>query len=196
MRRLFVPYRHGFHQPHTLHLSQHRDIRQAFPSGVSMQSPVLRIPDILVRIRIRRSAIFISNLQDASKFLCLLLFEGTFTSFYKDKSHKMSQNRRNQGFSYYFCFMMEGSGSGFVPLSNGSGSRRSKNIRMATLLVGFFLINTDKLPWSNVHAIFLCKAGCRMDKTTIIVEHEMNIEQASNSTYWWFKSYSNKKRHS
>jgi hypothetical protein len=33
--RLFVPYRRGLHQPHTLHLSQHRDIRQAFPWGVT-----------------------------------------------------------------------------------------------------------------------------------------------------------------
>jgi hypothetical protein len=33
-------------------------------------------------------AIFILDLQDAtkkSKFFCLLLFEGTFTSFFKDK---------------------------------------------------------------------------------------------------------------
>ncbi len=38
------------------------------------------------------------------------------------KSHKKkSQNSINQGFSYYFCLMMEGSGSGSVPLANGSG---------------------------------------------------------------------------
>jgi hypothetical protein len=29
---------------------------------------------------------------------------------------------RNQGFSYYFCLMIEGSGFGFVPLTNGFGS--------------------------------------------------------------------------
>jgi hypothetical protein len=40
----------------------------------------------------------------------------------------MSQNSRNQGFSYSFCFMIEGSGSGSragsgsIPLTNGSGS--------------------------------------------------------------------------
>jgi hypothetical protein len=28
----------------------------------------------------------------------------------------MSQNRKNQGFSYYFCLMMEGSGSGTVQI--------------------------------------------------------------------------------
>jgi hypothetical protein len=32
-------------------------------------------------------AIFVSDLQDVNKklFFCLLLFEGTFTSFFKDK---------------------------------------------------------------------------------------------------------------
>jgi hypothetical protein len=41
---------------------------------------------------------------------------------------KKSQNSRNQGFSYYFCLMIEGCGSGSVPLTNGSGSRRPKHI--------------------------------------------------------------------
>ncbi len=46
------------------------------------------------------------------KFFCLLLFEGTFTSDVKNwKILKKSQNSRNQGFSYFFCLMMEGSGS-------------------------------------------------------------------------------------
>jgi hypothetical protein len=31
---------------------------------------------------------------------------------------------------YYFCLMIEGSGSGSVPLTNGCGSRRPKNIRI------------------------------------------------------------------
>jgi hypothetical protein len=60
-------------------------------------------------------AIFVTDLQDAnkkldifSKLFCLLLFEDTFTSFFKDKK---SLNSRNQGFSYYFCLMKEGSGS-------------------------------------------------------------------------------------
>jgi hypothetical protein len=46
--------------------------------------------------------------------------EGTFTSFFKDeKSKRESHNSRNQGFSYYFCMMIEGSGSGTgsLPLS-------------------------------------------------------------------------------
>jgi len=53
-------------------------------------------------------AIFVISLQDANKklifiyFFSLLLFEGTFTSFFKIKSQKESQNSRNQGCSYYF----------------------------------------------------------------------------------------------
>ncbi len=39
---------------------------------------------------------------------------GTFTSFFKDKSHNTVENH---GFSYYFCLMMEGSGS--VLVTNG-----------------------------------------------------------------------------
>ncbi len=60
--------------------------------------------------------IFVIDLQDANRklFFWSLLFEDTFTSFFKDKSKK-SQNRRNQGFSYYFCLMIEGSGSGIIP---------------------------------------------------------------------------------
>ncbi len=50
------------------------------------------------------------------KFFCLLLFDGTFRSFFKDnKFIEMSQNSRNQCFSNYFCFMMEGSGSAKLP---------------------------------------------------------------------------------
>ncbi len=47
----------------------------------------------------------------------------------------MSQNSRNQDFSYYISLMIEGSGSGSragsgsgsIPLTNGSGSGRPKN---------------------------------------------------------------------
>jgi hypothetical protein len=43
-------------------------------------------------------AIFVTDLQDANKklikkkFFCSLLFEGTFTSFFKDKKSKRSIN--------------------------------------------------------------------------------------------------------
>jgi hypothetical protein len=65
-----------------------------------------------------------------NKFFCLLLFEGTFTSFFKDKKSKRSQNSRNQSFSYYFGLLIEGSGSGsgFIPLTKGFGSGWPKNM--------------------------------------------------------------------
>jgi len=59
-------------------------------------------------------AIFIIDLQDANKKLilikifCILLFEGTFTSFFKDKkSNKKSQN--SNGYKYRY-----GSGTGYL----------------------------------------------------------------------------------
>jgi hypothetical protein len=60
-----------------------------------------------------------------------IIFEGTFTSFFKDKKskrcHKL-QKSRNQGFSYYFCLMIEGAGSITLTDGSGSGFRRPKNI--------------------------------------------------------------------
>jgi hypothetical protein len=55
--------------------------------------------------------IFVVDLQDANK-----------NHFSKMKSSKEVTKSRNQGFSYYFCLLIEGCGS--VPQSNGSGSRR------------------------------------------------------------------------
>jgi hypothetical protein len=82
-------------------------------------------------------AIFVIDLQDASK---KLIFNTIFSTYYflkvhlhhfsKIKSQKESQNRRNQGFSSYFCMMIEGAGSGSIHLTSGSGSgsRRPKNM--------------------------------------------------------------------
>jgi hypothetical protein len=111
--------------------------------------PVLRIHDILVWIRIRiwiRGSMPLTNGSESGSgscyfrhwpsrcqqktnflifFCCFLLFKGTFTSFFKDKKLKESQNRRNQGFSCYFWMMTKGS----IP-QTGSGS--------ATLLPSLF----------------------------------------------------------
>ncbi len=48
-----------------------------------------------------------------------------------------SQNSRNQGLSYYFCLMIEGSGTGSVLLTNRSGSRRLKHLRIRFRNTGF-----------------------------------------------------------
>ncbi len=56
-------------------------------------------------------------------FFCLLLFKGTFTSFFKDKKSSHKTVGINV-FLYYFCLMIEGSGSGRTKTygSYGSGS--------------------------------------------------------------------------
>ena len=71
------------------------------------------------------------------KFFCLFLFE-CITSFVKDKCQKETQNRRNLNCSYYFCMMIEG--SGYIPLTSGSGSRRPTNmwIRNNALQLQYF----------------------------------------------------------
>ncbi len=61
-------------------------------------------------------------------FLLITFWRYIYIIFSKIKSRKESQNSRNQGFSYYFCMMIEGSGSGSIPLTNGSGSGRPKNM--------------------------------------------------------------------
>jgi hypothetical protein len=76
-------------------------------------------------------AIFVIDLQDANKKKKIFK---SFFAYYFLKVHlhhfkdKKSQTSRNQGFSYYFCLVIEGSGS--IPLINGSGSgsRRPKNM--------------------------------------------------------------------
>jgi hypothetical protein len=61
-------------------------------------------------------------------FFCILLIEGTFTSFFKGKKSKRSHKTEEIKFLfYYFRLIIEGSGSGSIPLTNGSGSRRTKN---------------------------------------------------------------------
>jgi hypothetical protein len=49
-------------------------------------------------------------------FLCFLLLWYILIIFQSYKVIKKSQNSRNQGFSYYFCLMMEGSVSGSVQI--------------------------------------------------------------------------------
>ncbi len=94
-------------------------------------------------------AIFVIDLQDASK---KLIFNTIFSAYYflkvhlhhfsKIKSQKESQNSRNQGFSNYFCMMIEGSGS--IPLTSGSGSgsRRPKNMWIRWIRIRIRIRNT------------------------------------------------------
>jgi hypothetical protein len=62
-------------------------------------------------------AIFIIDLQDTNRKLILKSFSAYFFlkvqlhHFSKIKSQKEAKNSSNQGFSYNFCLMIEGSGS-------------------------------------------------------------------------------------
>ncbi len=61
-------------------------------------------------------------------FLLITFWRYIYIIFQRKKVQKKSQNSRNQGVSYYFCLMIEGSGS-IPPTSGfGSGSGRPKNM--------------------------------------------------------------------
>jgi hypothetical protein len=101
-------------------------------------SKMIHASDYWIRIRILDPdpAIFVIDLQDGS-------FEGAFTLFFKDKMSKKSQNNRIQGFSYYFCMMMEGSGS--IPVTSGYGSGRPKNTWIRWILIRIRIRNTERI---------------------------------------------------
>jgi hypothetical protein len=119
---------------------------------------MFRIHDILVWIRIlgtmpltngsgSGSCYFLTKTNLKKRFFCLLLFEGIFTSFFKDKKvQKKSQKIRNQGFSCNFCLMIEGprsgGGSGSIPLNIGSGSGRPKNMWIRWIRIWHTAYNT------------------------------------------------------
>ncbi len=117
-----------------------------FSSNPKVSKPMFRIHDILVWIRIRiwiRGSMSLTNgcwsgscyfRHWPSRWQLKIIFipinfrDYNFIIFQKYvKSHKEVTNSRNQGFSYYFCLIVEGSGSGSVPRT---GSWRPKNIRV------------------------------------------------------------------
>jgi hypothetical protein len=68
-------------------------------------------------------AIFVS---DVNKVFLLITFEGTFTSFFKDKKSYRSHKTVGITFSYYFCMMIEESGS--VSLTNDPNGEAQKHM--------------------------------------------------------------------
>jgi hypothetical protein len=74
--------------------------------------------------------------KENRKFLNFFYFWGFCLPKVIMKSHS-----RNQSFSYYFCLMTEGFGSGYrsVTRTKGSGSRRPENIQVP----GISIRNTD-----------------------------------------------------
>jgi hypothetical protein len=76
-------------------------------------------------------------------------------NFSKVKSQKEVKNSRNQGFSYYFCLMIEGSrsesgaGSGSISLTNGSGSKRPKNTWIRWIRIRIRIRNTGEKEYNK-----------------------------------------------
>ncbi len=113
--------------------------------------PRIRASDQWIRIRLR-ILLFLSLTFNTQKnyfslrFLLITFWRYIHIIFLRSKVIKKSQNSRNQGFSYYFCLMIEGSGSRSIPLTNGSvsGCRRPKNIR--NLRIQDRIHNTDITP--------------------------------------------------
>ncbi len=92
--------------------------------------PGFRIRDILIRIGILLLLFTSVTFKTLKKILVFIAYYFLrvviFTLFFKDeKVLKKSQNSKNKTYSYYFCLMMDGSGSWSVTLTNGSG--RPKN---------------------------------------------------------------------
>jgi hypothetical protein len=87
-----------------------------------MKQPVLGIRDILVRIRMR--------IREDQKHTDPEHWYLHLHHFSEDKKslRNCKQYGRNQGFSYYFCLLMEGFGVGAesVLLTNGSGCRSGR----------------------------------------------------------------------
>ncbi len=114
---------------------------------VQSRIPLFRIRDIFLRIRMRTwilksvpltngcgfgsGSVSCSFLQWTSRrqkfflFLCLFLFEGTFTSFFKK-----SQNSRKQKSRFFFNFLLVDGSIRIRIRTYGSGSRRPKTIRI------------------------------------------------------------------
>jgi hypothetical protein len=62
------------------------------------------------------------------KFFLLITFcRYIYIIFQRQKSKR--SKKRNQGFAYYFCLLIEGSGSGSTPLWSGSGRSKKMWIR-------------------------------------------------------------------
>ncbi len=85
---------------------------------------------IRIRIRILLFSSLTFKMPNFFSFSADYFLKVHLHHFSKTKSQKESQNSRNQGFSYYFCTIIEGSGS--KPLTNGSGGSGSATLAERT----------------------------------------------------------------
>ncbi len=74
-------------------------------------------------------------------FFCLLVItfwkNGTFTTVCNNRKSYRSRKTEESRNSYYFCLMMGGSGYGSVPLTNGFGYGRPKNLNTCIRILYF-----------------------------------------------------------
>ncbi len=164
---------------------------------------VFRIHDISVwiRIRIRRSMPL--SLMDPGSgcgsgsyysrhwpnyfpkvFLLITFWRYIMIIFQRWKVQEKSQNSKNQGFSYYFCLMIEGSGSGSTPLTNGSGSGRPKNmwIRNTVECRGRYLLLESTAAGSRMMTQ-RCLAGSCLS-TSLLSRRTIHSSNSSNDSSW------------
>ncbi len=109
----------------------------------SLPSPLpssIKLQDIIGKTVIQRITVIMSRWRLFLKNYFLIFFAYYFLKvhlhhFSKIKSQKEVTKQLTQGFSYFFCLMIEGSGS--IPLTIGTGSRRSRNIWIRIRNTGF-----------------------------------------------------------
>ncbi len=105
------------------------------------QDPRIHTPgeQIRIQLRIRLRILLFSSLvtfKIATKinfftgFFCFLLFKATFTYFSQDKKSERSHKTGRMKVFLLFSLIIEASGTGAVPRTNGSGSGRSKSIQI------------------------------------------------------------------
>jgi hypothetical protein len=102
-----------------------------------------------------------TNLKNKS--FCLLLFEGTFTKFFKDKKSKISHTIVRVRIKVLLDDrrMIEGSGSGSTPLTNGSrsGSVRPKNMWIRVRIRCWLVRVGGARPPPFSHRVQSCSVG-------------------------------------
>ncbi len=120
----------------------------------------VRIRDILVWIRVQGSLPLTNNLAPSrhqQKYFFPCLFAYYFSKVHlhhssKIKSRKESQTSRNKGFSYYFCLMLEGSGS----VSRRYGSGRLRNTAKNQIWKIYFGFKTMHHPQFKKWTAHMC----------------------------------------
>ncbi len=167
---------------------------------------MLRIHDILVRVRIRGSIPMTNGYGSCyfhqwpsrsqqkiiffSTFSCLLLFEGTFTSFFKDKksqrSHKIAEINM-----FFVLFLLDDiririRSKIHISMTNGSGSGRPKTY--GSYGSGSATLNSGLTKFESWSRVFSKNIYIYMDLDTgsVVLCYDYKLDGEKNS---WSKNY-------